>query len=90
MSDKSGAQVYVDALDIIAEDHGSGVAMKIVRALLRLTKSSKGSSCSASHPTLTGYSPLNFSLPGVSLLAKAQCKTAGKHVPTRAVHRIHR
>ena len=44
MSDKPGAQVYIDALDIIAEDHGSGVAMKIVRALLRLIKSSKGES----------------------------------------------
>jgi len=81
--------MYVDALDIIAEDHGSAVAMKIVRALLRLTKSSKGSSCSASHPTLTGN--LSFdSRSDVSTLATAQCKAARKHFPSRAVHRIRR
>ena len=49
--------MYVDALDIIAEDQGSGVAMKIVRALLRLIKSSKGLSF-----VLSAYSDRSLSL----------------------------
>jgi len=43
MVDSSGAQVYIDAVDMIAEDWSPTVALKIVRALLRLIKSSKGS-----------------------------------------------
>jgi hypothetical protein len=37
-----GAQVFIDGIEVLAEDYSSAAALKLVRALLAAIKESKG------------------------------------------------